>query len=302
MTTPVFIAYVLVVLLWSTTPLGIVWSAETVDPTMAVLLRMLIATCLGVVTLVVFNISFPRNKVAIKLYCFSSIGVFGGMMLSYIAARYLPSGTLSLVFGLAPLISGLLSQKILNEAPFSKLRKFALLVAIVGLGIVCSEKLFVDIDSWPGIICILLAVTTFSLSGVLVKTVQIQINPIATTTGTLLISLPAFIAAWLITDGTLPFEKWSYRSIATIIYLGVLGSFFGFIAYYYILQKTTATSVSLITLMTPALAMTLGSLLNNEPITSNLIIGASAIMIGLGLYLFGEKITHRFRYIYQRTL
>ena len=39
----VSIAYLVVLLIWSTTPLGIVWSSESINPTMAVLLRMLIA-------------------------------------------------------------------------------------------------------------------------------------------------------------------------------------------------------------------------------------------------------------------
>ena len=39
----VIIAYLIVVLIWSTTPLGIVWSSESVSPTLAVTSRMLIA-------------------------------------------------------------------------------------------------------------------------------------------------------------------------------------------------------------------------------------------------------------------
>jgi len=36
---PVSAAYLAVILIWSTTPLGIVWSSESVSPTLAVLLR-----------------------------------------------------------------------------------------------------------------------------------------------------------------------------------------------------------------------------------------------------------------------
>ena len=40
-------AYLAVILIWSTTPLGIVWSSESVSPSLALLLRMVIALVLG---------------------------------------------------------------------------------------------------------------------------------------------------------------------------------------------------------------------------------------------------------------
>ena len=105
------VAFMSVVLIWSTTPLGIVWSSESVHPTMAVLLRMLIALVLGSLIILLMRIRLPWNTTARKLYAVSSIGIVGGMLLSYFAARYLSSGTMSLIFGLSPLISGLLAQK-----------------------------------------------------------------------------------------------------------------------------------------------------------------------------------------------
>ena len=49
-------AYLAVVIIWSTTPLGIVWSSETVDPTLALFLRMALAAVLGLAFVVVARI------------------------------------------------------------------------------------------------------------------------------------------------------------------------------------------------------------------------------------------------------
>lgn len=98
----VSVAYLAVLLIWSTTPLGIVWSSETINPTMAVLLRMLIAVILGSLVICIAKIELPLHKQAIRLYSFSALGIFGGMSFSYLAAGYLSSGVLSLSFGLAP--------------------------------------------------------------------------------------------------------------------------------------------------------------------------------------------------------
>ncbi len=283
-------AFLAVVLIWSTTPLGIVWSSASVHPTMAVLLRMLLALVLGSLLLVIFRIRFPWTKTAFKLYGFSSIGIVGGMLLSYFAARYLASGTMSLIFGLSPLISGLLAQKLLNEPKFGPMKLLALVMAFVGLGVVCSSKLSLSSDSWIGLVLVLTAVSLFSLSGVLIKTVKINIHPIASTVGALLFSTPMFTLAWLLFDGTLPVDTWQLKSIWAIIYLGVFGSLIGFIAYFYVLQNLKASTVALVTLITPVFAMTLGATLNGEVITDTLLIGALFVIGGLALYQFGERL------------
>ncbi|ABV38379.1 protein of unknown function DUF6, transmembrane [Shewanella sediminis HAW-EB3] len=283
-------AFLSVVLIWSTTPLGIVWSSASVHPTMAVLLRMVLALVLGSLLLVIFQIRFPWTKAAKKLYGFSSIGIVGGMLLSYFAARYLASGTMSLIFGLSPLISGILAQKLLNEPKFGPTKLLALAMAFIGLGIVCSSKLSLNSDSWIGLLLVLAAVSLFSLSGVLIKTVKINIHPIASTVGALLFSTPLFTLAWLLFDGTLPVDTWQVKSIWAIIYLGVFGSLIGFIAYFYVLQNLKASTVALVTLITPVFAMTLGATLNGEVITDTLIIGALFVIGGLALYQFGEKL------------
>lgn len=287
---PVPLAYFAVVLIWSTTPLGIVWSSTSVSPTLAVFLRMLIALILGLsILLLSRSIRFPWHKEALKLYSYSSIGIVGGMLLSYFAAGYITSGMMSLMFGLAPIFSGLLAQYVLGEPPFSFMRKIALMLCFIGLGIVCLDNISVNSDSLIGLTLILVAVIFFSLSGVLVKSVQITIHPLATTMGALSLSTPAFFLIWLVFDGQLNIAQWQSKSVWAIIYLGVFGSLLGFLAYFHILQKLSASTVALITLLTPVIAMSLGAWLNNETITLKLIVGATLIMTGLATYQFGEK-------------
>jgi drug/metabolite transporter (DMT)-like permease len=281
--------YLLVVVIWSTTPLGIVWSSESVHPSMAVLLRMLIAVILGAIVIGFKKIDIPTHKTALKLYSYSALGIFGGMSSAYMAARYLPSGVMSLIFGLAPLISGLIARKILDEPRFSGLRKIALSVAFVGLAVVCSDNLIIAKGNWLGLVCILASVIFFSLSGVLVKSVKLQINPLATTIGALTMTLPGFIAVWFIADGSLPIQQWQPRAIYSILYLGIFGSLIGFVAYYYILQKLEASTVALVTLMTPVIAMLFGAFLNQEVLTDKILAGALLVMLGLGLFLYGDR-------------
>tara|TARA_B110000208_G_scaffold50646_1_gene66641 strand:- start:6523 stop:7434 length:912 start_codon:yes stop_codon:yes gene_type:complete len=285
----VSVAYLAVVLIWSTTPLGIVWSSESVNPTLAVLARMVIAVVIGWLILRARNIRLPWHKAALRLYTFSALGIYGGMILSYLAAATVSSGMMSLIFGLAPLFSGLFSQKFLSEPRLSVMKKLSMTLSLFGLAIVCSDNLTLESSNQLGVLYIVMAVILFSLSGVLVKSVKININPVATTVGSLMTALPMFAITWLIFDGSLPFEQWQARSLWAILYLGVFGSLLGFIAYFYILQKLKASTVALITMVTPVLAMSLGVVLNDEVVSIPLIVGAVFVMSGLAIYNGGDK-------------
>lgn len=284
----VSVAYLAVLLIWSTTPLGIVWSSETINPTMAVLLRMLIAVILGSLVIFISKIELPMHKQAIRLYSFSALGIFGGMSFSYLAASYLSSGILSLSFGLAPVFSAILARRILAEPKISTVRKLSMLLSFVGLALVCSDKFSMEGDSIYGLIFILTAVFLFSLSGVLVKSVSLAIHPLATTVGALIVSLPLFILNWLLLDGSLDISEWQLRSVWSTIYLGVFGSLIGFFAYFFVLQKLSPSTVALITLVTPVIALSLGAVLNDEVINNKILIGAFLVILGLAVYHWGE--------------
>jgi drug/metabolite transporter (DMT)-like permease len=134
----------------------------------------------------------------------------------------------------------------------------------------------------------------FSLSGVLVKSISLAIHPMATTVGALTVSLPFFIINWLLLDGTVDISVWQTRSIWATIYLGVFGSLIGFFAYFFVLQRLTASTVALITLVTPIIALTLGAVLNDEVIHSKLIFGALLVILGLAVYHWGDVIISKY--------
>lgn len=148
------IAYLTVVLVWSTTPLGLAWSSETIHPSMAGLLRMAIALVFGLVLLRIWRIPMPMNKQAFKLYSASCVGIFGGMFSSYLAAAYITTGMMSLAFGMSSIITGILAYKLLDEPKMGRTKMFAIAIAVCGLAIVFSDSINLDADAWKGMLLI----------------------------------------------------------------------------------------------------------------------------------------------------
>src|SRR5690606_2335661 len=105
-------AYLAVLVVWSTTPLAVVWSSETVHPVMAAGLRMALAAVLGWLLVRAFRLELPWHKAALRSYSYSVLAVFGAMFCTYLAVAYIPSGLISVLYGLSPMVSGLLGQRV----------------------------------------------------------------------------------------------------------------------------------------------------------------------------------------------
>lgn len=291
---PVSLAFLVVVLVWSTTPLGIVWSSESISPTLSLLMRMGIAASFGLLLMKSLNIKLNTSRNALRVYLFSSISLSVGMLFCYFAAQYISSGLMALSFGLTPILSGLLAQRWLSENKFTKTKKISLLIALAGLAIVCSENMIINDGAIYGFSFIFIGVVLFSLSSVLVKGVKVDLHPLSTTVGSLLVSLPVYLIAWLVLDGEVNYQEWQMRSVWAVIYMGLFASLLGFLAYFYILQKLEASTVALVTMLTPVVSMSLGIILNNERFSISLLTGGLLIVLGLGLFQFGNRMFSKF--------
>ncbi|KMT65688.1 DMT family transporter [Catenovulum maritimum] len=287
------LSFLTVVLVWSTTPIAINWSSLTMHPILAVSLRMIMALLLGFTLIKFLRIPIPLTRNSMKLYLYSGLGLYGGMTFSYLSSSYISTGVMSLVFGSAPIIAGLAAQRILKENKFSWIKWLALSICLIGLGVISQDSMALSDKAWLGFIFIISAVVFFSFSAVYVKTIIIEINPLATTVGAISVALPMYIVTWLIIDGHFEPSEWSLQSLYAIGYLAVFGSIVSFVCYYFILQKLTVSTVSTVTLVTPVISLIIGNQFNNEALTPVILLGSACVLSGLALYLWGEQLLKR---------
>lgn len=283
-------AYLTVVIIWSTTPLTIAWSGEAVDPVAAAGLRMAIAAAAGLILLALRRVPLPLHPLALRAYGCATLGVFGAMCSVYLAARYVPSGLISVLFGVAPILSALFARLLFSSEHFPLYRWLACALALAGLAVIFMDDVAMGPGSLPGILLLSLGVGLFSLSGVLVKQQSAQLDPLAQTVGALLLSVPCYLATWWLIGGEWqPLDPTS-RSFWSIIYLALVGSLLGFVAYYFVLKHLSASTVALVTLITPMFALLLGHLLNDEPLSEQLYLGSALVITGLALFFFGGSL------------
>jgi drug/metabolite transporter (DMT)-like permease len=279
-------AIVSVILIWSTTPLAIKWSALGVGFSFAVFARMAIGTLLCIVLLALLRVRFPLHRKARLAYLAGGLSLFGAMSLTYWSAQFVTSGLISVLFGLSPLITSLGAALWLKEEALSAHKLVGMALGLAGLGLVFQGGLDLGPGAMLGIAALLSAVALQSSGLVWLKRIGDDTHPLAMTLGTLVVALPLFFATWWWTDGHLP-AALPERALAATLYLGVFGSVLGFVLYYYMIKHMEAGHVALITLVTPVMALLLGHGLNNEAVPHQVWFGTAFILLGLGLHRWG---------------
>jgi drug/metabolite transporter (DMT)-like permease len=284
------ISYISVILIWSTTPLAIQWSGNDVGFQFGVAARMLVGLAALLVVLHVMKISFPWHKKARRIYLISGLTLYVAMSFVYWSAQHIPSGWISVVFGLSPIITSVMASLILKDSTLSGMRLTGMTVGFIGLSVVFIEGISISTAAILGVTGTLISAASQSLGAVLIKQQKPDFHPVAITAGSIAVSLPLFMLNCVLMSEwpeTIPL-----KAGLSILYLALLGSAIGFPLYFYLLKKLTPERVAIITLITPITALLLGAVFNGEVISSKVWTGTVLIITGLAIYEYGKYLPH----------
>jgi drug/metabolite transporter (DMT)-like permease len=280
-------AYIGVIIIWSTTPLAIQWSGDGVGYLFGITSRMILGMLVGLMVAGLFSIPLPWHAEARRTYLAAGLGVFFAMTSVYWSSQFIPSGWISVLFGLAPIVTGLLATFLLAERALDAARLAGMLLGLAGLAIMLLGSQRLGPHAVFGIAGMVFSVTAYSTSAVAVKRIGADVPALATTIGGLMVAVPLLVLLYLFTGEPLPGVV-PTRALLSIVYLGLIGSVLGFALYYYVLRHVEATRVALITLITPVLALMLGHLLNGEALQPEVVLGTAAILSGLLMFEYGQ--------------
>ncbi|MBN2646774.1 MAG: DMT family transporter [Thiotrichales bacterium] len=283
----VVMAYVAVVLIWTTTPLAIVWGSGS-DWFYAVALR----TLLGAMVLIPFAFWFgfhrrlQMNRAALKTYAYAVLPVFGGMTFMYWAGQYLPSGWIAILFATTPLMTGVIAHYLLPNSSFSVGKLAAIGLSLLGLIIIFAPNLEQSLASTQilAILAAFASVFAHSLGTVLIKKSPLALSTLDTASVALIFSalLYLMIAPQLMMPSTYP--SLTERQLAAIVYAALVGSVVGFMLFFYLVKQLEPIKVAMIPVITPLFAILLGHFLNNEPLGWDILVGATLVVFGLILF------------------
>ena len=278
-------AYLILVLIWSTTPLAVVVSIRDLNPIWSLSVRFLLAIVIARVVLWLIRQPLPMDKAALRCYLAGTLGLFWAMLFTYLGAQYLPSGLISLIFGLSPLFAGLVGH--FQDSKLYRIQWLGMLLSTIGLaGIFGSVHMHAGM--LKGMIFVLIGVMAYVGSIFWLRYEKANLHPLAQTTGSLIFSMVGLIVLlplyWTVRPQHLP----SGETLFALVYSAVFASVIAMLCYFFLINKMKPSTLSLATVMTPVLALVLGSWINHEVISGAMLIGIGVVMLGLIVYFLHD--------------
>lgn len=278
------LAYIGLILIWSTTPLAVVLSLRDLDAIWSLAIRMILAALLATAVLRVAGLRLAHSAAAWRLYGMGSLSMFGAMLFTYLGARHLPSGMISVLFGLAPLMVGVLSSVFLPGVRLSILQWLGMVMGVAGLGVIFLGGGATTAISGASVALVLLGVFTYAVSVVFMKQVSTPLHPLVQTTGGLWVSALASVLVLPFLGGPAPARIPETVTIVALLYSASFGSIVAMLCYFFLLRHVSAGTVALTTMLTPVIALALGMLVNHERFHVEILWGMALILLGLFAY------------------
>lgn len=288
----VFPVYALLVMIWALTPLAIVWSVSEIPLLWSLVLRFFLAAPIIAVVLIVLKQPLPMDRTALHSYLAGSFSLIVSQTFTYMATGYISSGMIALMFGFAPIVAGLIAY-LLYRQRLDGIQWLGMALAVLGLYVntAAGEQAGISV---VGLLLMCGAILTYAISIFWVKHINAKIAPIAQASGSIFISLviALFFLPFIWAD--VPRSMPGPRSIMAIGYVVLASSVLGMFCYFNLMQKVSATTLSLATVLTPMLAIAFGILLNDEPFRMNIVFGSALVIAGLLLYFYRNLRNLRF--------
>lgn len=278
--------YASLVMIWALTPLAIVWSVAEIPPMWALVLRFSIAAPLIAGLLVVLRIKLPLDSTAIHSYVAGSFNLIVSQTFTYLATAYLSSGMIALLFGFAPIMAGLIAFMLYRQR-LSGVQWLGMLAALGGLYLNTMAGQEAGFEP-VGLVFMFFAILSYTVSIFWVKHVNAKVVPLAQASGSIFVSVIIALTYLPFIWADLPTTLPSAKSLMAISYLVLASSVLGMFCYFNLMQRVSATTLSLATVITPVLAISFGILLNNEPFRISMVIGTGLVIGGLLLYFYRD--------------
>ncbi len=273
--------FILISLIWGSTWYAIKIGLESVPPFFAVAIRFTIAGAVLFILLKLRGEKLPLDKDSISVYLTLAFLSFSfPFALVYWGEQYIGSGLASILFAVYPFVVASLSHFLLPSEKLNAFKIIGIMLGFIGVLIIFWDDIHIGDSATSGMIAILLSTVMQGTSLVIVKKRSKHLSPTLLTFGGMVIGVMImYLLAFTFEDISL--VRLDGKGIGSILYLGTFGTVVTFLVYYWLLKRVEAVYLSLVSLVTPILAVVLGTFLLNESLSPQVFSGAALVLLGI---------------------
>ncbi|WP_163831937.1 DMT family transporter [Spartinivicinus ruber] len=271
---------------WGSTWLGIKVAVDTIPPLTAAGLRFLVAFPFFFVLAKFLKepIKYPKQHNSFFYIVTIVYFILPYFFLNY-GEQFVSSGLTSLLFSSMPVWIIIFSMIMLKVKVYTN-QVIGIVIGFVSLFMVLrSESVTIDHDGALGITAIIAAALMHAYIYVYTKLKGTQIPVI--TYNTLPIGIAGFVllfAGIILEDPQ--WSQFSFESILSTLYLGIIASAGGFLAYFYLLKKVNTVVLSFIFVIFPVFALVLSSWYEQQQMQAESYFFVATLLIGFAITKF----------------
>lgn len=291
MTTPsrtaVIIAFATIYVVWGSTYLGIRVAVESIPPFAMAAARFLIAGAALFVVLRLRGSAAPAGRQWVEHAVIGTFLLLGGNGLVAWAEQFVPSGMAALIIGVGPLFIVLTEWAWPGGSRPTSVTLAALILGLAGVAWLAAPWQETDAGGLHrgGVLAILAACVFWAIGSISSRHARSGADPLMAAALQMLgggVSL-ALVAGLHGDLRGFDVETITLRSGLAFVYLVLIGSLVGFSTFVWLMKHSTPARVATYAYVNPIVAVFLGWLVLDEPVTARVIAASVVIITAVGI-------------------
>lgn len=281
--------YALLCLIWGSTWLVIKVGYGDLGPFNVAALRFLLAAAVLGVLVPLLGARWPAGRSQWTLVAVVGLFLFAADYgLIYWAEQFLDSGLTAILFATLPLVTVFLAHAYLPGDRLTPRKLAGTLLAFVGVVALFADHLRLDPSKAGPMLAVILAAVCAAAAAVASKHHAGALHPASLNAPAMLVGALVLIVASLATGDGIALPR-DISTWAAVVYLAIAGSVVTFLIYFSLLKSWSVTSLSFVSVFTPAVALFLGFLFRGERMTILMLLGAVLILTGVAVALMQPR-------------
>lgn len=275
--------------IWGTTFLTIRYSNSALPPFWGAALRLGIAGLVLAIVWLAMRTPMPRGRILLVVLVFGVLDFGANLGLLYWAERTVPSGLSAVFYATVP-ITTILVARAFGQERLDAWKLVATLVAFLGVVLVFASELSTRAQA-IALLAVLGSATLAAVSSVLLRFIPPQ--PVVPTVALGCLASAIFLTLVSLVAGESLALPASARDWAPVLYLAVAGSIGAFSLFTWLLNQWRASSVTLIGVVVPIVAVAVGAIVGGERLALTTLVGGALVITGVLAALVRARMLER---------
>jgi len=196
--------------------------------------------------------------------------------------QYIDSGLAAILNGTVPFFTIILAHYFAENDRITPVKIIGILIGFGGMVLLAVPSFGdgVRATTW-GVLAITAASFLYGIAIVYTRNHLRGLQPMAAPTGQMMIASLYMLPLSLLVDRPYLLPMPSLASLGSMLMLGILGTALAFTVYYRLLERASASYVSMTTYMIPVFGVILGAVVLHEAITWERVAGCGLILFGV---------------------